>query len=191
MRLSYSFDLDTPNKERIFQRILTENGVGESDGELFLETTPESLYPAVLQFAQTVSKVCNMRLFKREVLASLFEELLDEFISENLTRFRPQKTVLPIAERDDLEVDWQFTTNGAPLYLFSVRDSARARLATIACLEFQRAHLKFKSLVVHEDFDKLSRKDRLRLTSACDKQFPSLEDFRQNSSQYLERESSH
>ncbi|MCX5873213.1 MAG: DUF1828 domain-containing protein, partial [Deltaproteobacteria bacterium] len=25
MRLSYNFDLDTPNKERIFQRILSEN----------------------------------------------------------------------------------------------------------------------------------------------------------------------
>ncbi len=60
MRLSYSFDVDTPNKERIFQEILSENRIKEENGNLFLETTPESLYPAVLQFAQTVAKVSNM-----------------------------------------------------------------------------------------------------------------------------------
>jgi beta-aspartyl-peptidase (threonine type) len=44
-------------------------------GELFIEATPTSLYTSLLQFSQAVSKVCNMRYFKREVLASLFEEL--------------------------------------------------------------------------------------------------------------------
>ena len=37
MRLSYQFDLDTPNKEKIFQRILLENGISDEDGELFIE----------------------------------------------------------------------------------------------------------------------------------------------------------
>ena len=60
MRLSNSFDVDTPNKERIFQQILSENPIKEENGNLFLETTPESLYPAVLQFAQIVAKVSNM-----------------------------------------------------------------------------------------------------------------------------------
>src|ERR1039458_5172378 len=47
MRLSYSFDLDTPNKERIFQRILVENRVNEENGNLFTEANPESLYPTI------------------------------------------------------------------------------------------------------------------------------------------------
>jgi hypothetical protein len=189
MRLSYSFDIDTPNKERIFQRIIGENGVSEENGELFLETTPETLYPGLLQFAQTVSKVCNMRYFKREVLASLFEELLAEFIQAQLQRFNPHETVFPIPDRDDLEVDWGFFPNGVPLYLFALKDANRARLATISCLEFQRHDMKFKSIAVHEDFDKLSRKDRNRLTNACDKQFTSLDEFKQNAVPYLTRES--
>ncbi|PIY49002.1 MAG: hypothetical protein COZ06_15110, partial [Armatimonadetes bacterium CG_4_10_14_3_um_filter_66_18] len=78
-----------------------------------------------------------------------------------------------------------------PLYLFGVKDNSRARLATISCLEFQRNKLPFRSMVVHEDFDKIGRKDTTRLTSACDKQFTSLEDFRQNAVQYLERETTH
>jgi hypothetical protein len=188
MRLSYSYEIDTPNKERIYHRILAENGVQEENGAIVLDTPVDSLYPALLQFAQAVSKVCNMRLFKREVLVSLFEEMLAEFISESLPRYRPKQTILPIPERDDLEVDWEFRPNGVPLYLFGVKDATKSRLTTISCLEFQRAKLQFKSIVVHEDFVKLGRKDVTRLTSACDKQFTNLEDFKQNALQYLERE---
>lgn len=188
MRLSYTYDIDTPNKEKIFNRILAENCVGEQNGELFIESTPESLYTALLQFSQAISKVCNMRYFRREVLASLFEELLAEFIQAELTRFKPTEKILPLPDRDDLEVDWEFRPNGVPLYLFAVKDVNRARLATISCLEFQRHSLKFKSISVHEDVDKLTRKDRNRLTNACDKQFTSLDEFKQNAMPYLERE---
>lgn len=188
MRLSYTFDLDTPNKEKIFQRILLENGVSEDAGEIYMEAGAESLYPALMQFSQAIGKVCNMRLFRRETLNSLFEEMLEEFIQGTLVRYQPTPSVCPIPERDDLEVDWQFKPNGTPLYLFGVKDNARARLATISCLEFQRNKLPFRSMVVHEDFDKIARKDKTRLTSACDKQFTSLDDFRQNAEQYLQRE---
>src|ERR1035437_5943613 len=40
MRLSYTFEIDTPNKEKIFHRILAENGVNEQNGELFVEAMP-------------------------------------------------------------------------------------------------------------------------------------------------------
>src|SRR5882672_2177031 len=36
MRLSYSYELDSPNKLRIFHRILSENGVQEQNGTLYL-----------------------------------------------------------------------------------------------------------------------------------------------------------
>ena len=72
MRLSYSYDLDTANKERIFNRILAENRIQHSDGRLYIETEAEGLYPAILQLAQTVAKVSSMQYFKREVIQSLF-----------------------------------------------------------------------------------------------------------------------
>ena len=188
MRLSYSFDLDTPNRERIFSKILSENQVNEENGNLYIETKPESLYPAILQFAQTVARVSNMRLYKREVVQSLFYELLEETIDEKLKQYNPRPHIFPLPERDDLEVDYQFDIRPYPIYLFGVKDSAKARLATICCLEFQRAKLKFKGFVVHEDFDSLSKKDRNRITSATEKQFISLDDFRNNAEQVFERE---
>lgn len=188
MRLSYSFDLDTPNKERIFQRILSENQIKENNGILFLDTNPESLYPAVMQFAQTVAKVSSMQLYKREVIQSLFYEMLDEFIEENLFKYNPQQNTFPIPDRDDLEVDYQFDIKPRSIYLFCVKDKSKSRLVTISCLEFQRAKLPFRSCVVYEDIDNLGRKDRNRILSATDKQFPSLDDFRQNGVDYFSRE---
>ncbi len=188
MRLSYTFNLDTPNKKKIFHCILLENGVNEEEGELYMETNAESIYPALMQFSQAIGKVCNMRLLRRETLDGLFEEMLKEFILEKLARYQPTQSICPISDRDDLEVDWQFKPNGTPLYLFGVKNSDRARLATISCLEFQLKNLRFRSMVVHEDFDTIGRKDKIRLTSACDKQFTSLDDFKENAKQYLERE---
>lgn len=188
MRLSYSFDLDTPNKERIFNKILSENRINESNGNLYIDTKPEALYPAILQFAQTVAKVSNMRLYRREVIQSLFYEMLQEFIEDKLVEYNPKPNVLPITERDELEVDYQFNLKTRPIYLFGIKDAAKARLATISCLEFQKAKLNFIGFAVHENFDSLSRKDRNRITSAIDKQFVSLDDFKQNSEQVLKRE---
>lgn len=187
MRLSYNYDVDTPNKERILSRILGENGVTEDNGDLFIDTTLESLYPTILQFAQVVAKVSNMQLYKREVVQSLFYELLAEFVEEKLGSYSPRSGTLPMADRDDLEVDWQLDVSSRPVYLFGVKDSSKARLVTISCLEFQKAALPFTSMVIHEDFEGLSKKDRSRVTSAVDKQFVSLDDFRAHATGYLDR----
>lgn len=98
--------------------------------------------------------------------------------------------VLPIPARDDLEVDFELELEKKKLYLFGIKDETKARLATISCLEFQKAKLPFKSIAVNENFETLPRKDRTRLTSAVDKQFTDLADFKQNAEQYLEREAS-
>jgi hypothetical protein len=188
MRLSYTFGLDTPHKEQILQRILAENRVAEENGNLFIDVHPDSLYPAVMQFAQTMAKVANMQLFRREVVRSLFHEMVTEFVETKLAQYNPRASVFPIPDRDDLEVDFLFDIRPRPVFLFGVRDFAQARLAAISCLEFQRARVRFKSFVVHEDFDALGRKDRSRITSAADKQFISLDDFRENAEQVLERE---
>ena len=153
MRLSYSYDLDTENKQRIFNRILAENRIQQSDGRLYIETEAEGLYPAILQLAQTVAKVSSMQYFKREVIQSLFYEQLAEFIEERLAEYNPRPRVLPIPGHDEYEADYQFDAGPRPLYLFGVKDSDKARLVTISCLEFQRRRLPFKSVMVHQDFE--------------------------------------
>jgi hypothetical protein len=188
MRLSYQYDIDTENKENIFQKMISENGLQEEDGNIFIYSENDDLYLAIMQFVQGVSKITSMRYFRREIIESLFFEELEEFIFTELQLYKPQKKMIPIENRDDLEADFQFTPNGYPVFLFGVKDVAKARLSAICCLEYQKQLPKFRSYIVHEDFTKIPKKDITRLTSACDKQFVSLNDFRDNVIKSLERE---
>ncbi len=188
MRLSYDFDLNTENKERVFQEILTENAISEDDGNLFIDATPESLYPTIMQFAQTVAKVSNIQVLKREIIRGLFYDEFDEFVDADLAQYVPQKRYYPLSERDDLEVDYLLNSSARPIYLFAVKDATKARLVTISCLEFRQHGLPFKGFVVHEDLSALPRKDQVRITSAADKQFPSMPDFRQYAKQFINAE---
>ena len=95
---------------------------------------------------------------------------------------------MPIPNRDDLEADYSFSPNGHPVYLFGVKDAFKARLATISCLEYRMQKLNFRGWVVNEDFEKLPRKDRSRLTNTIDKQFTSFDEFKVNAKEFLERE---
>ena len=188
MRLSYSYEIDTPNKEAIFQKILSENLLEELGGNIRFKTKKDTIFTDIMHVSQAFMKIASMRYFKREVIESLFYEMLDETIKQDLSEYNPISNVLPIPDRDDLEVDYEFRPNGYPIYLFAVKDALKARLATISCLEYQKANIKFRSFIVHDDFDKLPKKDRTRLTNACDKQFTSLEDFKINAKKFLDRE---
>ena len=188
MRLSYSFDVDTPNKEKIFNKIISENSIQNDNGNLFVDVKPEYIYHGLMQFAQTVSKITNMRLYKREIIHSLFFEMLEEYITSNLQKYNPQKNYFPIPEHEEYEVNYCFNHRKKPIYVFGVNNSANARLATISCQKFIAEKLNFSSLIILENLDGIGKKDQSRLMSAADKQFPSLEDFQKHAEEYIERE---
>ena len=188
MRLSYSFDIDTPNKEKIFNKILAENSIQNENGNLFIDVKPVYIYHALMQFAQAISKITNMRLYKREVIHSLFFEMLEEYIMSNLQKYNPQKKFYPLPDHEEYEVDYCFNHRRKPIYLFGVNNSTNARLSTISCQKFISEKLNFSSLIILENLDVIGKKDQARLMSAADKQFPSLEDFQKHAEEYIERE---
>lgn len=189
MRLSYSFEIDTPTKRKVLSRILSENGIEELRGRLVLETNREHLIPALLQFAQTVAKVSNLQVLKREIVHNLFYETLNEFVAATLSKYNPQPDYRPVPSRDDLEVDWRFPLQGKDIFLYGVRDGAKARLVGLSCLEFQRNRVPFRSLLIHEDLEnEMSKKDQRRITNIADKQFATLPDFINEAEEYFARE---
>ncbi|MEI6318777.1 MAG: DUF1828 domain-containing protein [Pseudomonadota bacterium] len=189
MRLSYGYDLDTTNKERIFRRILDENKIAEDRGMLFLDVPESQIYPAVLHFGQTVAKITNMALYRREVIANLFYEMLQETVTDTMSDLKPQENVLPIPQRAELAVDFSLQTPTIPIFLFGVkeRDTSKLRLAALSCLQFQLASLRFRSVIVHQDFSALSQKDQAIITNAADKQFTSLDEFATSGRQAIDR----
>lgn len=189
MRLSYTFDIDTSNKERIFSQIIGESNVNCDEGNLYIDVPIDRLYPAVLHFGQVVAKVSSMSLYKRSIISDLFYEMVNEFISEKLAGFQPQEAAHPLPSREELEVDYRFDFGRVPIFAFAAkeRESSKIKLVAISCLEFERNKIPFRSIVVHQDFNALPKKDRSIITSAADKQFISLDDFREHGASALER----
>jgi len=187
-RLGYSYEIDSENKEAILQKIVNENSLKEESGNICLETSSETLFVDIMHITQAFAKIGSMRYFKREVIENLFFEMLDDFIFTELMEFHPKRNVNPIPDREDLEVDYSFQPNGKPIFLFGVKDVSKARLATLNYQAYLLKDIKYHGWVVTENFETLARKDKLRLTNACDKQFTSLDEFKTNARPFLEKE---
>ena len=178
MRLSYNFEINTPVRRSILDSILINSGVQNDEGNLYLDTSLDSIYEGILQFAGCVQRVSSMSHWSREVVRSAFYENLAGYISDDLGTFAPVPDVSPLPGYP-ISVDWQLTHNQRNFYVFGVRGNDKAKNVTIALLEFQKANLPFISLVVHEDLEDLGWKETRLLTANADTQYPALDDFRE------------
>lgn len=187
MRLSYTFDINTPARTKILDTLLANNGVLLEEGEFYMESSPKMIFQNVMQFVGFVQKVCNMRLWQRETIKSMFFEDLEAFIFDRLVKFHPEKNVVPLRDYPVLEVDYRLKTKTKPFFLYGVSSQDKAKTAAIALLEFQKAKIPFIGIVVHENIEDLPKKAATYLTRNADKQFPSLEDFRKSGPETLDR----
>ncbi len=177
MRLSYTYDISAPTRQRILDNILINNGVGNDGGNLYLDASMGMLYEGVLQFAGCVQKVCSMQYWSRETVRSAFYEDLKDYITTGLARFSPVAEKFPLPNYP-ISVDWALTHNKRRFYVFGVRGNDKAKNVAIALLEFQKESLSFVSLVVHENMEELGRKESVYLTRNADTQYPILDDFK-------------
>lgn len=180
MRLSYSHDIKTDSRRRILDGILTNNGVGNDNGNLYLDAGVDMLYEGIMQFAGCVQKVCNMRYWSREVVRSSFYDDLKAHNLDELREFDPQPDICPMDDYQEISVDWQLTCNNSTFYLFGVPNNDKAKGVAIYLLELKKRQLPFISLVVHEDMGELGAKELGYLTRNADKQYPQLEHFRES-----------
>ena len=115
MRLTCTYDLDTENKQRIFNRIVGKPDSGTGRAVVYRGRT-ERLHPALLRFTQTVIKVSSMQYYKRVIL-NLFYEQLAEFVGAG--QYNPRRNV---ADSDyDGVVDYRFDIGPSALPVRSER----------------------------------------------------------------------
>ena len=185
MRLSYNYEINTPSKKKIFNSILSNNGIQNDNGNLYLDSHFDRLYESIFQFAGCIQKVCSMDYWNIEMIHSSFYKDLIGFILKELEEFNPRPNIAPLSDKTPIKeketsvfkVDWSLNWKNRQFYLFGVTGSGKAKEATIALLEFKKASLPFFSLVVHEDIQNLGNKDLIYLTRNADKQYPNLNDF--------------
>lgn len=176
MRLSYTYDINTDARRRIFDSILLNNGIQQENGNLFLDCPVSTVYESVLQFAGCVQKVCNMRYWRRETVRHVFYQDLEQWITTSLADFQPEADVFPLTDYPN-SVDWSLKHNNRDFYVFGVLGNGKAKNVAISLLEFQKVRLQYFSLVVHESLEDLGRREQLYLTRNADTQYPSLADF--------------
>ena len=179
MRLSYTFEVSTPTRERILDSILINNRVGLDGSSLYLDAPIGLLYESVLQFAGCVQKVCNMRYWSRETVRSAFYDDLNNYVESKMKQFSPVRDHTPLESDGIFSVDWFLKHNNRNHYVFGVGGDDKAKNVTISLLEFQKAKLPFISLVVHENMEELGKKPSLYLTKNADIQYPDLDNFRE------------
>lgn len=187
MRLSYTYEVSSETRRRIFDSILKNNGVRNDGGNLYLDSPLDMLYESVLQFAGCVQKVCNMRYWSREIVRTSFYDDLRDYTTNELQRFNPVSGKCPLENYEIISVDWSLTYNNRSFYLFGVASNDKAKNVAISLLEFQKADLPFISLVVHEDMEDLGTKEKLYLTKNADTQYPLLADFKERALPDIQR----
>lgn len=187
MKLSYTFDLDTIHKIEVFDNIVSQNRCCFDDGNIFMDVYPAQLECGIYQLAQVISKVSNMEILGRETLKSLFYDFLDSFVFEDLVKhYSVTKSVCPGKNKDCI-VDYEIASS-KPIYLFGVNDDSKASKVVISCLNFMQEDISFRSLIVHENFEKLSSFNQKQITNVSDKQYTSFDEFRNNGLTYISRE---
>lgn len=80
MRLSYSYEIDTPNKESIFQKILRENRLEEIDGNIVFSSKEDTIFSDILHTVQCFAKIGSMRFFKKEMWMLILHQLYKKVI---------------------------------------------------------------------------------------------------------------
>lgn len=187
MRLSYNIEL-SGNNEKVYHQILKENLLDEKDGNIFIETSLENLNSTFLHYAHSIGKISSLHYFDHKRKQSMFYETLFEFVETSLQSFCPCRDYVPLTSHPENKVDIMFETNRLPLFLFGVQGDIKAADVINSCLEFKLEHIEYKSIVVYENFDALSKKTQNRILRTTDKQFLGLEHFKADGADYLKKE---
>ena len=187
MRLSYTYEISSESRQRIFDGILINSGVNNDNGNLYIDSSADTLYECILQFAGCVQKVCNMRYWSKENVRSTFYDALEEYTLGNLQQFNPRPHVSPLPDYQIISVDWVLTHNRRDIFLFGVKGNEKAKSVAISLLEFQKKDLNFISIVAHEDMENLGKKEKLYITKNADNQYPNFSDFQEKIISDVER----
>ena len=189
MRLSYTFEIDSDKKKALLHQTVFESGgtLDVETGAISLPATLDQLFNQIMQFTQIISKVLSLKLLQRKTTASLFYEKVKKFIISDLSTFNISYNVNPISGDKDISVDYVFTGKHKPIYLFPVNNSNNTKKAIITILSLQNVKIPFTSVLVHENYDSLSKVDRKFSMKVADKQFYDYKSFTEDATDYLTR----
>lgn len=137
---------------------------GWKNGELLISATMENLVQSIFQFTQLVAKVSNIDILRRETVKSLFFENLADCILSNAKKYAVESNFTPTRDRQ-LIVDYRLTGDHSarPLFVFGINENTKASKTVISCLNFQKQHIPFRSLIIQRTSNLLRHSIGIRL----------------------------
>lgn len=187
MRLSYSYDINTDNKKRIFSNIIYNYDVINDSGTLQLDTVIDSLYESILKFASCLQKLFSMPYWETKPPVNTFKKDISDFIFSDLEKYSPEKNVSPLSKHSVHSninywhnVDWSLRCKESLFYIFAVQNNEKANRVAVILLELIKISFGFNSFVILKSKDSLGNPERECLERNSSKQYSAFDEFKVN-----------
>lgn len=182
MHLSYEQDIDKLKegvKQKVYSQILSEMGIEDDDGELFLEAPANKLAQSIFQFGQALTRIHDIPFINRVQVESTFYEDLYRHLSDivSIENIIKDYVAPNVDKAEDYKADFCIIGHKRPLLVFGVPSQTKARLATIVIQYLHSKKFEFSGMVVYSDMTSLPRGDVARLTTAANDQISSIEEI--------------
>lgn len=164
-------------RAKLLERILAETGVGEADGEFYVDTDPAGLAPAIWHLGKALVQVNDLTFLNRERAESTFYEDLREQLFDLVPNDKIQADyIVPeLPEAKLYPIDYRIEGKHAPLFVLGIPNKDKAQLATIVLQQLQGQGVEHESLLIFADQTGLPRNVLARLSNVGGEQIASLD----------------
>lgn len=176
MRYSYGHDVDNllggGSRKALLDEIIKECKINfnQQTGEFFIDSSIDNLSNALFFLGQALTKIYDISFLSRNRVRNTFYEDLEKMLTEIVGNDRIQKEyIVPKVENaQNYPVDYCINgvDNVPPLFLYGIPDKSKARLATICLQHLTSQTVIYRSLLVFENQESISRGDLARLSDA-------------------------
>ena len=192
MHLTYDIDesaLHSGTRREIILRALSMFEVEDRNGELILEVQDGDYGYALYSFVQTLLKIIDVSYLSRPRVQSTFMEDFRSLLNENVPASRISfNWYHPVHDPAGMyAVDCRINGMPEPLLVHALGNDDRVQYATIVLQQFREWEIPFRSLAIFKNQQGTNRKYLARFSAVCKKQFPSLDECREDIEAYLHK----
>jgi len=179
MHMSYDMDvsvLKKGNRQKILTNTISNFGLEENDGELFIRINDNNFGAAFYNFVQALVKITDLSYLSKEQVRSTFYEDFRALISESIPKERTifNYTHPEFDKEKKYVVDCRINGMSKPLYLFAILNDSKCKDVMISMYQFERWKIKYNSISIFEDQETINRRVLAKFSDIGEKQFSSL-----------------
>lgn len=196
MHLSYWLDTsqlthDEGERGNLFNGVLKAYGVVYTGGRLTmrLPREPGSIGNYFLTYIQAITKITDIDYLSRERVRRSFLDDLIRFMKDTYGKNAQEKWSNSRLDREGTyAVDIRLDLAKVPIYVYAAWSNERALNVVVSILTHKDWKESFRSLVIHEYVDELSKPNIRKVMDASDKQVSAFYGKQDEIKEYIEQE---